>query len=235
MPARVVIEDEIARIAELADRAAHREIRQLLGGRSSPSELASRVNDRDQAGLHRLAAPDLDLDAADPDRLGPEQARAERPLVRQFPAAPERAARAGRQGRPVRRRVGIGRLHLLPPTSSWGSAKGRSAASATSGKDQSIYHALELGLGALRRHDAANDLALSRGASTPTRRSPIRAPPMSAAASYHLGDTAAIGNHNFEVFGVLAGTGVNGIDADPAQVIYDFLTNAQYGCGFNAA
>ena len=32
-----------------------------------------------------------------------------------------------------------------------------------------------------------------------------------------------------------AGTGVNGIDADPALVIQDFLTNAQYGCGFDPA
>ena len=54
-------------------------------------------------------------------------------------------------------------------------------------------------------------------------------------AGYNLGDSASIGNHNFEVLGILAGSGVNGSDADPAQVIYDFLTNAQYGCGFNAA
>jgi hypothetical protein len=55
------------------------------------------------------------------------------------------------------------------------------------------------------------------------------------AAGYNLGDTASIGNHNFEVIGVLAATGVNGSDADPALVIQDFLTNAQYGCGFDPA
>ena len=55
------------------------------------------------------------------------------------------------------------------------------------------------------------------------------------AANYQLGGAASIGNHNFEIVGILAGTGVNGIDADPAQVIYDFLTNAQYGAGFSAA
>ena len=54
-------------------------------------------------------------------------------------------------------------------------------------------------------------------------------------AGYNLGDTASIGNHNAEILGILFGSGVNGSDADPAQVIYDFLTNAQYGCGFNAA
>ena len=55
------------------------------------------------------------------------------------------------------------------------------------------------------------------------------------AASYRLGDEADIGNHNFEIIGVLAGTGANGVDADPAEVIADFLTNPQYGAGFSAA
>jgi hypothetical protein len=55
------------------------------------------------------------------------------------------------------------------------------------------------------------------------------------AASYALGDEADIGNHNFEIIGLLAGTGINGIDADPAQVISDFLTNPQYGAGFSPA
>ena len=53
------------------------------------------------------------------------------------------------------------------------------------------------------------------------------------AASYQLGDQADIGNHNFEIIGALAGTGVNGIDADPARVINDFLINPQYGVGFD--
>jgi hypothetical protein len=55
------------------------------------------------------------------------------------------------------------------------------------------------------------------------------------AAGYNLGDSASVGNHNFEVIGILAGSGVNGTDADPALVIQDFLTNAQYGCGFSSA
>jgi hypothetical protein len=55
-------------------------------------------------------------------------------------------------------------------------------------------------------------------------------------AGYNLGNAAAIGNHNFEVFGPLSGSMFHGIDdADPAQVIQDFLTNAQYGVGFNPA
>lgn len=56
-----------------------------------------------------------------------------------------------------------------------------------------------------------------------------------SAANYQLGGAASIGNHNFEIVGILAGTGVNGIDADPAQVIYDFLTNPQYGAGVAAS
>ena len=64
--------------------------------------------------------------------------------------------------------------------------------------------------------------------------SPTREPPSSARRAITLA-AASIGNHNFEIVGPLAGTGVNGIDADPAQVIYDFLTNAQYGAGFDAA
>ena len=56
-----------------------------------------------------------------------------------------------------------------------------------------------------------------------------------AAANFNLGSSASVNTNNFEVYGVLQGTGANGIDADPAQVIYDFLTNAQYGVGVPAA
>ena len=55
------------------------------------------------------------------------------------------------------------------------------------------------------------------------------------AANYALGDDASITNHNFEVQGLLYGSGVNGVDADPAQVISDFLINPQYGLGFDGA
>jgi hypothetical protein len=54
-------------------------------------------------------------------------------------------------------------------------------------------------------------------------------------SKYDLGASASVGDNNFEVFGILHGTGVNGQDADPAQVISDFLTNPQYGVGFPAA
>ncbi len=56
-----------------------------------------------------------------------------------------------------------------------------------------------------------------------------------AAPAYPLGSSASLGNHNFEIQGILWQTGANGIDADPAQVVYDFLTNQQYGAQFNPA
>jgi hypothetical protein len=54
-------------------------------------------------------------------------------------------------------------------------------------------------------------------------------------SNYDLGASASVGDNNFEVFGILHGSGVNGVDADPAQVISDFLTSPQYGVGFPGA
>ena len=52
-------------------------------------------------------------------------------------------------------------------------------------------------------------------------------------ANYNLGSSATLPNHTFEVEGLLYNTSINGEgDADPAQVIYDFLTNQQYGVLF---
>ncbi|MGA2893769.1 MAG: phage tail protein [Xanthobacteraceae bacterium] len=55
------------------------------------------------------------------------------------------------------------------------------------------------------------------------------------AANYDLSDSATLDNHNFEVQGFRYGSGANGVDADPAQIVSDFLTNAQYGIGFPAS
>ncbi len=52
------------------------------------------------------------------------------------------------------------------------------------------------------------------------------------AANFGLGSDASIGTLNFEVQGPFYGTGANGLDADPARVIADFLLNPQYGVGF---
>jgi len=49
---------------------------------------------------------------------------------------------------------------------------------------------------------------------------------------YDLGSNASIGALQFEVYGLKYATAVvNAYDADPAEVIYDFLTNVQYGVG----
>src|SRR5579862_110074 len=48
--------------------------------------------------------------------------------------------------------------------------------------------------------------------------------------TYKLGSSAALPNHNFEVAGILAYTAPGGLgDANPADIVDDFLTNAQYG------
>jgi hypothetical protein len=69
-----------------------------------------------------------------------------------------------------------------------------------------------------------------------------------AAAQYDLSSSATLDNHNFEVLGFRWATGygqtpytdVPGttaifVDADPALVVSDFLTDAQYGVGFPVA
>lgn len=53
-------------------------------------------------------------------------------------------------------------------------------------------------------------------------------------ANYNLGSSASVGNNLFEVQANLYRSGCNGVDADPALVIQDFLTNPQYGVGFPA-
>ncbi len=57
-----------------------------------------------------------------------------------------------------------------------------------------------------------------------------------ASPSFDLGSSASIDSIAFEIYGRLYPTAVvNAHDADPALVIADFLTNAQYGVGFPAA
>ena len=57
-----------------------------------------------------------------------------------------------------------------------------------------------------------------------------------AAPSFDLGSSASIDSIAFEIYGRLYPSAVvNAHDADPALVIADYLTNAQYGVGFPAA
>ena len=53
--------------------------------------------------------------------------------------------------------------------------------------------------------------------------------------SYDLGSSSSVGTLSFEVVGTYSGTSVTSTDADPAQILGDFLTNGQYGVGFPAA
>ena len=53
--------------------------------------------------------------------------------------------------------------------------------------------------------------------------------------AFDLGTSSSVGSLSFEVVGTFSGTSITNTDADPAQVVFDFLTNAQYGVGFPAA
>jgi Putative phage tail protein len=101
-------------------------------------------------------------------------------------------------------------------------------------KDQSLYNAAMLGLTVYNGATPQTTwpyLAAFYG----SRALAYQGTAYVCAPSYSLGSGATISNHNFEVLGLLAGTGANGIDADPALVIGDFLTNPQYGVGFDPA
>jgi hypothetical protein len=98
-------------------------------------------------------------------------------------------------------------------------------------RDESVYTLAGLGL---TLFDGATPQAVwgYLAASNPSEAVAYWGTAYVCAASYNLGTSATIGNHNFEVIGLLAGTGVNGIDADPAQCINLFLTSLQFGAGF---
>jgi hypothetical protein len=100
-------------------------------------------------------------------------------------------------------------------------------------RDQSTYTLAELGLTLFAGTTPQSDWSYLLD-TYPLQALAYQGTAYFCAPSYQLGDSADIGNHNFEIIGILAGTGVNGVDADPAQVIDDFLTNPQYGAGFAA-
>jgi hypothetical protein len=55
-------------------------------------------------------------------------------------------------------------------------------------------------------------------------------------AQLYLGDSAQLPSFNFEVQGLKQFNPAGGIlDANPADILYDFLTNPNYGCGWPAA
>lgn len=70
-------------------------------------------------------------------------------------------------------------------------------------------------------------------ASVPMQALAYQGTALAVSSSFDLGSSASLGNLAFEVCGRLYTSAVvNAHDADPAQVIGDFLTNAQYGVGF---
>jgi hypothetical protein len=48
----------------------------------------------------------------------------------------------------------------------------------------------------------------------------------------NLGKASTLPNLSVEIIGILANSGVNSSDADPSQIIVDFLTIPRYGAGF---
>jgi hypothetical protein len=101
-------------------------------------------------------------------------------------------------------------------------------------KDQSVYILSDLGLNLVDGYSPQSAWSYVT-ANYPNQALGYQGVAYVCAPSYQLGDTASLGNHNLEVYGAFRATGFNQTDADPAQVIYDFLTNPQYGCGFNPA
>jgi hypothetical protein len=49
---------------------------------------------------------------------------------------------------------------------------------------------------------------------------------------YYLGESASIGSLNLEILALLYGTGFNGEDADPGEMIIDYLTDPGHGAQF---
>ena len=188
-----------------------------------------------QAGLYRPPAADLRLDLADSDRLGAQQARWQRHLVSRI-SSPMPSKVAARAAAAREASAGGAKRPATPtqPTSSWRSARGRSRASASSGRTSRSSPIRYLGMGLF---PGATPQGVWPYLSTfyPDQALAYQGTAFLASASFNLGDSATIGNLSFEIIGILEGTGANGIDADPALVIYDFLTNAQYGAGFNPA
>lgn len=56
-----------------------------------------------------------------------------------------------------------------------------------------------------------------------------------ANAAFDLGGTGQLRNFTFEVQGLLSGGMVAGLDAQPHEILEDFLTNTRYGAGWNPA
>ncbi|HUZ31507.1 MAG TPA: phage tail protein, partial [Xanthobacteraceae bacterium] len=118
-------------------------------------------------------------------------------------------------------------------------------------KNQSIYSLAGLGLSLFTGRTPQSAWSYL-GAAYPSQALAYQGTAYVCSSDYSLGDTATLDNHNFEVRGIFYGTGYgqlqynsqdvtgNGagyvfVDADPALIVADFLTNPQYGIGFSQA
>lgn len=95
-------------------------------------------------------------------------------------------------------------------------------------KDQGQYSAAALNFSLVQGYGSAPTLAYLQDVT-------YKGIAYVVSASYDLGSSATIGSLQFELSGLLQETAaVNARDADPAYLIYDFLTSEQYGVRFPA-
>lgn len=101
-------------------------------------------------------------------------------------------------------------------------------------KDQGVYAPWQLGFVQVDG-TATQGLSSLVVATAPGQALAYRGVAYAASYFYELGSSATIGALQFEVYGLkYLSAAVNAHDADPAEVIYDFLTNVQYGVQFPA-
>lgn len=118
-------------------------------------------------------------------------------------------------------------------------------------KNQSVYSLTGLGL-SLFAGTTPQSVWSYLAAAYPTQALAYQGTAYVCSSDYSLGDTATLDNHNFEIQGIFHGTGYGQlqynaqdvvgsgagyafVDADPALIVADFLTNPQYGIGFPQA
>ncbi len=104
-------------------------------------------------------------------------------------------------------------------------------------KDQSVYTLSSLGL-TLFSGTTPQPVWSYLAAAYPAQALAYQGTAYVCAPNYNLSSSATLDNHNFEVEGFRYGTGYGpgyaAVDADPALIVSDFLTNAQFGVGFPA-
>ena len=88
-------------------------------------------------------------------------------------------------------------------------------------KNQSVYSLSELGL-SLFAGATPQSVWSYLATAYPSEALAYQGTCYVCSSDYSLGDSATLDNHNFEVQGAFFGSGINGVDADPAQVVMTF-------------